>query len=82
MTFPAPPLVILAYYTVHITSLGLIVWLYTRTRKLPAPDAGQRKMLVSLRNRYWVAIAAAFIMWIVAQVLLAEFAPGLPRLNP
>ena len=82
MTFPAPPLVTLAYYAVHIAALGLIAWLYTRTRKLPAADAGQRKLFASLRNRYWAAIAAVFIMWIVAQVLLAEFAPGLPRLNP
>ena len=82
MTFPAPPLVALAYYAVHIASVGLIIWFYTRRRKLPAPDDSQRKRFAGLRNRYSIAIAAVLIMWVVAQVLLAKFAPGLPRLNP
>ena len=72
----------LLYYAVTVVAFGLIAWLYIRTRNLPAPDAGQRKLFVSLRNRYWVAIAAILIIWIVAQVLVAEFAPNLPRLNP
>ena len=82
MTFPAPPLVSLLYYAVTVVAFGLIAWLYIRARNLPAPDAGQRKLSVSLRNRYWVAITAILIIWIVAQVLVAEFAPGLPRLKP
>ena len=82
MTFPAPPLITLAYYAATIAAFGLIAWLYTRPRRLPAPDAGQRKLFVSLRNRYWVAIAAVLIVWILAHYLLDEFAPGLPRLNP
>ena len=82
MTFPVPPLVSLLYYAVTVVAFGIVVWLYIRMRKLPAPDAGPRKLFAGLRNRYWMAIASVLVIWIVAQMLLAEFASGLPRLNP
>ena len=82
MTFPAPPLVSLLYYAVTVAAFGIVVWLCIRMRRLPAPDAGQRKLFAGLRNRYRVAIASVLIIWVVAQVLLAEFAPGLPQLHP
>ena len=82
MTFPAPPLVSLLYYAVTVAAFGIVAWLYIRQRNLPAPDAGQGKLFAGLRNRYWLAIASVLIIWIVAQVLLVEFAPGIPRLNP
>ena len=81
MTFPAPPLVAIAYYTVSIAAFGLIAWLYIRAGKLPA-DAGQRKPFTGPKSRYWAAMAVVFILWIVVQVLLAEFVPTMPRLNP
>ena len=82
MTFPAPPFVGLLYYAVTIAAFGIVAWLCIRQRKLSALDADQRKLFAGLRNRYWLAIVSILIIWIVAQVLLAEFAPGLPRLNP
>ena len=82
MTFPAPPLVTLLYYAVTVVAFGLIVLLYIRAGKLPVSEARQRKLLASLRNRQGVAIVVVLIMWIIAQMLLAEFAPVLPRLNP
>ena len=82
MTFPAPPLVALAYYTAHIIAGGLIFWLFIRRQKVPESNDSHRRRFVSLRTRYWLAIAAVLILWVVAQVLIAEFAPGIPRLNP
>ena len=82
MTFPAPPLVVLAYYTAHIVAGGLTGWLFIRRQKLPESDDGHPRRFVSLRTRYWLAIAAVLVMWVVAQVLLAEFVPASPVVNP
>ena len=82
MTFPAPPMVALAYYTAHIVAGGLVFWLFIRRQKLPESEDSQPKRFVSLRTRYWLAIAAVLVMWVVVQVLLAEFVPASPVVNP
>ena len=82
MTFPAPPLVALAYYAAHIIAGGPVFWLFIRRQKLPESDDGHRRRFVSLRTRYWLAIAAVLVMWVVAQMLLVQFVPASPVGNP